>query len=88
MVTTIKKGGHFMKVQLKDNQKFRTLLVLKGFTQRSFGRSIGVSESYASQIINGTRNPGPKIAKKIADKLEVEFNDIFLVIPVTKVTYN
>ena len=68
-----------MKIKLKDVDKFKTLLMTNGFTQRSYGRAIGISEPYAHQIANGTRNPGPKIAKDTADLLDVDFEDIFFI---------
>ncbi|WP_054704852.1 helix-turn-helix transcriptional regulator [Bacillus sp. JCM 19041] len=75
-----------MRITLKEPDEFKTLLAVKGYSQRSFGRSLGVSESYACQIVNGVRNPGPKTAKKITDLLNVEFDDIFLVNLITKVS--
>lgn len=75
-----------MKITLKEPHEFKALLAVKGYSQRSFGRSLGVSESYSSQIVNGVRNPSPKTAKKITDLLEVEFDDIFLINLLTKVS--
>lgn len=68
-----------MKIKLIDVQKFKELLLTRGFSQRSLGREIGISEPYANQITNGTRNPGPLIAKKITKLLKVSFDDIFFV---------
>jgi len=68
-----------LKIKLKDVDKFKTLLMTNGFTQRSYGRAIGISEPYAHQIANGARNPGPKIAKDTADLLDVDFEDIFFI---------
>lgn len=68
-----------MKIKLKDVFQFKRLLLLKGLSQRGFGRSAGISEPYANQIANGVRNPGPKIAKKITELLEVKFEDIFFI---------
>lgn len=66
-----------MKLKLKNIDEFKRLLLINGFTQRSYGRAIGISEPYAHQIANGTRNPGPKIAKDTADLLGLEVDDIF-----------
>lgn len=68
-----------MKIKLKDVDQFKMLLLTKGYTQRSYGRAIEISEPYANQIANGTRNPGPEIAKKTIDLLQVDFDDIFFV---------
>lgn len=68
-----------MVIQLKDLNKFREMLAVKGFTQRSFAKLISISGPYMNQIVNGDRNPGPKVAKKICDGLDVEFDDIFFI---------
>lgn len=68
-----------MKIKLKDAIQFKKLLILKGLSQRGFGRAIGISEPYANQIASGARNPGPEIAKKITGLLEVDFGDIFFI---------
>lgn len=68
-----------MKIKLKDKNKFKEILLIKGYTQRGYGRAIGISEPYANQIANGVRNPGPAIARKTSELLEVEFEDIFFI---------
>lgn len=68
-----------MKIKLKSVNDFKKILLTKGFTQRGLGRAIDISEVYSTQIANGTRNPGPEIAKRIVDLLEVEFTDVFFV---------
>lgn len=69
-----------MKIILKDIGKFHELLLRKGFTKRALGRRAGISEVYAQQIANGDRNPSAKVAKKICESLEVEFDDIFFIV--------
>lgn len=69
---------------MKDVEGFRELIVKKGYSQRSFGRVLGISESYVAQIANGIRNPGPKVAKNITDVLDVDFGDIFFIESVAK----
>jgi len=73
-----------MKIKLKSVDEFKRLLLVNGFTQRSYGREIGISEAYANQIANGNRNPGPKIAKATADLLGVDFEDIFFIVDACK----
>lgn len=68
-----------MKIILKDVDQFKKMLIINGYTQRSLAREIGISNPYANQIANGERNPGPQIAKKIADVLKTDFNDIFFI---------
>lgn len=68
-----------MKIKIKDAEKIKKLMIIKGFTQKSLAEEIGISHIYANQVINGIRNPGAKIAKDITEVLEVEFNDIFFI---------
>lgn len=68
-----------MKIIVRDIALLNELVLKKGFTQRGFGREIKISEPYAYQVLNGKRNPGPKIAKDIATALEVEFDEIFFI---------
>ena len=74
-----KRGGNYLKIILKNSEDFKKLLIIKGFTQRGLGRAIGVSETYATQLSNGVRNPGPQVARKISETLDVEFDDIFFI---------
>ncbi|HBK53680.1 MAG TPA: XRE family transcriptional regulator [Syntrophomonas wolfei] len=73
-----------MKIILKDIGKFNELLLRKGFTRRELGRQASISEVYAQQISNGDRNPGAKVAKRICETLEVDFDEIFFVSNVCK----
>jgi transcriptional regulator with XRE-family HTH domain len=68
-----------MKITPKDIVAFEGLILRKGLSKKGFAEIIGISGAYASQIINGTRNPGPFTAKKITEALEVDFDDIFFV---------
>lgn len=68
-----------MKFVLKDAKKFNRMLYMNGYTQRSYGRAIGISESYAHQVATGKRNPGPDVARKTADLLNMEITDIFFI---------
>ncbi|QQE80883.1 helix-turn-helix transcriptional regulator [Alicyclobacillus sp. SO9] len=68
-----------MRVILKDSHSFKKLLVLKGYSQRGFGRAVGISAGYASQVSNGMRCPSASVAKRITEVLEIEFGDIFFI---------
>ncbi len=72
------------KIILKDIEKFNGLLLRKGFTKRELARQSKISEVYAQQIANGDRNPGAKVAKRICESLDVEFDAIFFVQDVRK----
>lgn len=75
----MKAGGDELKIQLKDKVAFQELLLKRGFSQRGFGRAVGISEPYANQIANGDRNPGPQVAKRICEVLDAQFDDIFFI---------
>lgn len=68
-----------MKFVLKDPKEFNKTLYMNGYTQRSYGRAIGISESYAHQVATGKRNPGPDIVRRTAELLELEIEDIFFI---------
>ncbi|MFT9486034.1 MAG: helix-turn-helix transcriptional regulator [Tepidibacillus sp.] len=66
-----------MKIKIKDPTEFKKLLAKNGYTQTSFGKAIGVSQTFANQIVNGTRNLKADKAKKTINLFNVEFEDIF-----------
>lgn len=68
-----------MKIHFKDLNEFRKMLLINGYSQRSFAMKIEVSSPYITQIVNGERYPSAKTAKKIADGLGVTFEDIFFI---------
>lgn len=68
-----------MKIVVKDIKGLKKLLIHKGLSQASMGKEVGIAKSYACQIVNGTRNPSPALAKKISETLEVEFDEIFFI---------
>ncbi|CEG29601.1 helix-turn-helix domain-containing protein [Bacillus sp. B-jedd] len=68
-----------MEIRLKDIEDFKKTLITKGFSQRSFCEHAAISNPHFNQIINGNRNPSPTMAKKIADNLDMEFEEIFFI---------
>lgn len=68
-----------VKIKLKDTMEFRITLIEKGYSQRSFSKEVGTSGAYLNQIINCKKHPSPKVAKKIAQKLQLEFYDLFII---------
>jgi transcriptional regulator with XRE-family HTH domain len=68
-----------MRIRLKDPEHFEELLIRKGHSKRSFAEAAGIGQVTALQIANGDRNPSPRIAKRITDALEVEFDEIFVI---------
>lgn len=57
--------------------ELRGLIAKNGHTLRSFSKSSGISLSYLSLIVNNKATPSPKMAKRIADNLNVGIEDIF-----------
>jgi len=82
------EGGFNMKFVLKDSKNFNKTLYMNGYTQRSYGRAIGISESYAHQVATGKRNPGPDVARKTAELLNKEITDIFFIVDACKSDQN
>jgi DNA-binding XRE family transcriptional regulator len=68
-----------MKINLKDSNEFKMMIARKGYSQRTFAENIDMSYVYLNQIINNQLNPSGKAAKKIADALSLEFDDIFFI---------
>ncbi|BEU07639.1 TPA: helix-turn-helix transcriptional regulator [Staphylococcus aureus] len=62
---------------LANTRKFKEGMFLKGFNLSDLSRETGVGISYLSQIINGKKIPSPKLAKKMAEVLQVEVNELF-----------
>ncbi|WP_144508298.1 helix-turn-helix domain-containing protein [Bacillus mycoides] len=73
-----------MIIELKSPNEFQKTLILKGFSQRSFAKSLGFSAPYVSQIISKRRNPSSAAARKITELLGVEFDEIFFIKDVRK----
>lgn len=53
-------------------------MFLRGYNLTHLAEQSGISLSYMSSILKDKRKPSPKVAKKIADVLEVEVSDIFI----------
>ncbi|HCX3152025.1 TPA: helix-turn-helix transcriptional regulator [Staphylococcus aureus] len=62
---------------LANTRKFKEAMFLKGFNLSDLSRETGVGISYLSQIINGKKIPSPKLAKRMAEVLQVEVNELF-----------
>jgi DNA-binding XRE family transcriptional regulator len=79
-----KRGRDNMKIKLKDPVEFRRILIVNGFSQAELAKTIQVTQPYINQIVNEERFPTAKIAKKITDELNLEFNDILFIDDVCK----
>lgn len=67
-----------MDTKINKNEVKATMFK-KGLDLNSLSRKLEVGASYLSLILNGKRNPSPKLAKRIADTLGVEIEDIFTI---------
>lgn len=65
--------------QPKNTLSIKLLVAKKGLTLRGLSKEIGVSHSYLSQVIKGTKYPSATIAKKISDGLSIGIEDIFFI---------
>jgi len=66
-----------LKVKLKASA-IRRYLAKKSKSQNWFARHIGISSGYLSQMLNGTRDPSPRMRRKILDILSgYEFDELF-----------
>lgn len=65
-----------MTVLINSNY-LKKAMFLKGYNLSDLSNKTGVGISYLSQIINHKKTPSPKLAKKIADVLDVDIEDIF-----------
>lgn len=68
-----------MKINFKDPNEFKKLLLMNGFSQKEFADTIGISAPYFSQVVSGERTPSGKLARKIVEKFNLEFEDIFFI---------
>ena len=57
--------------------ELRVCLARRGYSLRSFARESKISISYLSLIMNEKAMPSPKMAKRIADSLNVDIEDLF-----------
>lgn len=56
---------------------FKKALFLKGYNLSDLSNELGIGISYLSAIVNGKKIPSPKLAKNIANTLDVEIKDLF-----------
>jgi len=66
-------------VKFKNPQEVKVKIAKKGNNLKDFAEENGISQSYLSQLLNGTHNPSVKMAYKIARGLNAELEEIFLI---------
>jgi len=66
-----------MKVLLKSKE-IKKILIRKNKSQNWFAYKLEISSGYMSQLMDGSRNPSPKLRERIMKKLpEHKFDDLF-----------
>lgn len=73
-----------MKIKVRDVNHFKRMLVVNGYSGKSLSNIAELSHNYTVQIINGKRYPSPRVAKKLLEVLDVQFDDIFFIEDDTK----
>lgn len=73
----IRKRGERMIVTINRTLVEKKMFA-KGFYLNDLSREANVGVSYLSQILNGKKRPSPKLAKRIAETLEVEIEELFI----------
>lgn len=66
-----------MKTYLRKNE-IKKILIRKNQSQNWLASRIQISSGYICQLLNGSRNPSPKIRERIMNNLpEYSFDDLF-----------
>ena len=66
-----------MKIYIR-NKEVKKILVRKNKSQNWFAHKLEISSGYMSQLMDGSRNPSPKLRERIMKKLpEQKFDDLF-----------
>lgn len=66
-----------MKVYMR-RKEVKKILIRKNKSQNWLARRLEISSGYISQLMNGSRNPSPKLRERIMKKLpEHKFDDLF-----------
>lgn len=65
------------KCVLKDRGQFKHYIEKAGFTQKTLAAACYAHYTTINYIVLGKRNPSLEVAKKIAELLKVDFNDLF-----------
>lgn len=73
-----KRGGKMYKC-FSIREELDKYMVLKGFTNNSLADRLGITYQHLSSVRHKKINTSPKLAKRIADALDVEITDIFTI---------
>ncbi len=76
-LNSLRLEGKKMSIYIKNNY-LKKVMFLKGYNLSQLAIETDVSLSYMSMIMNGKRNPSAKLAKKIAEILDVRIEELFI----------
>lgn len=65
------------RLKVIDTSKTYKEMALRGYSLKRLSEEVGVTNQYLSTVLRGRRNPSPGLAKKIANCLGLEINDLF-----------
>ncbi|WP_049438047.1 helix-turn-helix domain-containing protein [Staphylococcus hominis] len=65
-----------MKVSI-NKKELQKAMFLKGYTLTELSNKTDVGISYLSQVLHNKKKASPKLAKNIANALDVEIKDLF-----------
>jgi len=69
-----------MRVYLR-NKEIEKILIRKNKSQNWFAHKLEVSSGYMSQLMDGSRNPSPRLRERIMNYLQdYKFDDLFLIL--------
>ncbi|NHM34009.1 helix-turn-helix transcriptional regulator [Neobacillus terrae] len=60
----------------KWGRRIRAYRKLKGYTQESFSKELGISVSILGEIERGNRVPNPKLADEMAQALQISLEEL------------
>ncbi|MGX8004535.1 helix-turn-helix domain-containing protein [Staphylococcus hominis] len=62
---------------LVNDKKVKYLMFLNGYNNNILAEELNIGSSYLSLVLKNKRKPSPMLAKKLAEKLGVNIDDIF-----------
>jgi len=62
---------------LVNDKKVKYLMFLNGYNNNILAEELNIGSSYLSLVLKNKRKPSPMLAKKLAEKLCVNIDDIF-----------
>jgi len=71
------KGGKAMKIYIKDTTATKRAIYESGVNFEQFAEQVGMNVSYLSQVLNRRVSVSIKMARRIAEALDVEIRDVF-----------